>query len=367
MTDGYRVQEYTAWRELVACAPEIAAAEASDPFFTAQWFELLAAHGFDPAARLRLLVARDRTGRPRLALPLAGGQSITALSNFYSCLYSPLVVGSPIDSAALDALCRHLKTAPGGAAVVRLAPLDPQGDFALPMLAALRRAGFWADTYFCFGNWILAVGGRSYEAYLATLPGQLRTTLTRRARRLEREGASKVSIHTAPGPDLENAITDFVAVYQASWKDPEPHPRFIPELCRTAAKLGWLRLGILALDGRALAVQLWLHCAGRSMIYKLAYDEAFAHFSAGSLLTAALMQNAINNDHATEIDYLSGDEAYKRDWMSHRRERIGIVAFNPRSLRGLAAAAHHFAGKRARRGAAGAAHRSAPAVAAQRR
>ena len=180
---------------------------------------------------------------------------------------------------------------------------------------------------------------------LAALPGQLRTTLKRCARRLAREGAWKVAIHTAPGPDLESAITDFVAVYQASWKDPEPYPRFIPELCRTAAKLGWLRLGILSLEGRALAAQLWLHCAGRSMIYKLAYDEAFAHLSPGSLLTAALMQNAIDNDHATEIDYLSGDEAYKRDWMSHRRERIGIVAFNPRSLYGLAAAARHFAGK----------------------
>ena len=345
MTDGYFVEEYAAWRELHDSAPEIAAVEADDPFYTAQWFELLTAHGFDPAAKLRLLVVRDGAGRPRLALPLTGEARITALSNFYSCLYGPIVAASPIDRAALDAFCRYLKVAPAGAAVLRLAPLDGQGDFALPMLAALRRAGFWADTYFCFANWVLAVGGRGYETYLAALPGQLRTTLTRCARRLAREGAWKVSIHTAPGPDLENAITDFVAVYQASWKDPEPHPRFIPELCRTAAKLGWLRLGILALDGRALAVQLWLHCAGRSMIYKLAYDEAFAHFSAGSLLTAALMQNAIDHDHAAEIDYLSGDEAYKRDWMSHRRERIGIVAFNPRSLYGLAAAARHFAGK----------------------
>jgi hypothetical protein len=45
-----------------------------------------------------------------------------------------------------------------------------------------------------------------------------------------------------------------------------------------------------------------------------------------------------------EVDYLIGDDAYKQDWMSHRRERWGIVAYNPRTLFGLAGALKQMLG-----------------------
>ncbi|MFZ2388006.1 MAG: hypothetical protein WAW69_09375, partial [Polaromonas sp.] len=37
----------------------------------------------------------------------------------------------------------------------------------------------------------------------------------------------------------------------------------------------------------------------------------------------------------TEVDFLIGDDAYKKNWMSHRRERWGIVAYNPKTLGGI--------------------------------
>jgi CelD/BcsL family acetyltransferase involved in cellulose biosynthesis len=114
---------------------------------------------------------------------------------------------------------------------------------------------------------------------------------------------------------------------------------------RTAAAQGWLRLGVLALDGQAIAAQLWLVHDGKASIYKLAYVEGFERYSAGSVLTHALMQHVIDVDQVQEVDYLTGDDGYKQDWMSHRRERRGIVAFDLRTLRGLALAARHVVGK----------------------
>jgi CelD/BcsL family acetyltransferase involved in cellulose biosynthesis len=38
------------------------------------------------------------------------------------------------------------------------------------------------------------------------------------------------------------------------------------------------------------------------------------------------------------IDYGTGDDAYKQDWMAERRTLWRIEAFNPRTLRGLAGA-----------------------------
>ena len=54
-------------------------------------------------------------------------------------------------------------------------------------------------------------------------------------------------------------------------------------------------------------------------------------------------------DKVKFVDYLSGDDAYKRDWMSHRRERWGILAFNLRTPRGAIAAARHVGARAVKR------------------
>ena len=112
-----------------------------------------------------------------------------------------------------------------------------------------------------------------------------------------------------------------------------------------AADQGWLRLGILTLGYDVIAAQLWLVKSNKASIYKLAYVKGFEPFSPGSLLTQAMMRQAIDVDGVNEVDYLTGDDAYKRDWMSHRRERWGIVAFHLGTLRGAWLAAMHAVGR----------------------
>ncbi|MFI4982229.1 MAG: GNAT family N-acetyltransferase, partial [Nevskiales bacterium] len=168
-------------------------------------------------------------------------------------------------------------------------------------------------------------------------------------RRLDQAGPWQLAIHQESGASLDTAIADFIAVYQRSWKQPEPYPDFIGSLCRMAAARGWLRLGILSQQDRPIAAQLWLVRNAKASIYKLAYDQAESRFSPGSILTATLMEHVIEQDGVKEVDYLTGDDNYKKDWMSDRRERRGIIAFDPRTLHGLLAAARHFGAKRIRK------------------
>jgi CelD/BcsL family acetyltransferase involved in cellulose biosynthesis len=147
------------------------------------------------------------------------------------------------------------------------------------------------------------------------------------------------------GDHLADTIAAFEQVYNASWKTPEPYPQFIPGLIRMCAEQGWLRMGIAYIDDVPAAAQLWIVYQGIASIYKLAYDEKFSAESVGSILTSRLMQHVIDIDKVRQVDFLSGDDPYKKDWMSHRRERRGIIAYNLRTAYGLLGALRHMGGK----------------------
>ena len=108
---------------------------------------------------------------------------------------------------------------------------------------------------------------------------------------------------------------------------------------------GWLRLGVAWLKDEPVAAQLWIVAGGKANIYKLAYHEGYKSYAPGTLLTAMLMQHVMEQDRVAEIDYLIGDDAYKKSWMNQRRERWGLIAYNPRSLAGLLGLVRELAGR----------------------
>jgi len=71
-------------------------------------------------------------------------------------------------------------------------------------------------------------------------------------------------------------------------------------------------MGLAKLNGAPVAAQMWTVAHGRAAIYKVAYHEAYKQYAAGTLVTALLMEQVIDVDRVTEIDYLIGDDAYKK-------------------------------------------------------
>jgi len=340
--------DFTALR---VAAPELIG-DTGEVFSSLDWFETLSNHGFDPQAR-RVLLLATKPGLPPVCLPVLADRELRSLSNFYSALFAPISPMTAADSRdgngdrseQLTALAQHLYAAPQRWPLLCLHPLDQEGAFYRDFGDSLRRAGYWVDSFHCFANWTLLLNGRNFEHYFSSLPSRLQNTIRRAQRKLERDGQLSVLIHRDPGPALDAAIADFESIYAASWKEPEPYPDFIGAWCRRAAASGRLRLGVLALDGQALAAQIWLLDGGKASIFKLAYREGAQPYSPGSVLTAALMRQVIDDDGVHEVDFLSGDDAYKQDWMSHRRERRGLIAFRRDSVRGLLAGTRHALGK----------------------
>lgn len=325
---------------------------------TPDWFELLAQHGSALGTKPQWLLVTDGDS-PILGLPLieAPGR-LAGLSNFYTPLYAPILLCGdsaapdwPIGSAparALAAAARFLRHGAPRPAVIQLQPLDTTGAFYPAMRNALATAGYVVDSYFCFGNWYLPCDGLRFADYFARRPSALQNTVHRARKKLDRAGEWKIGIHAHPGTALNAAVDAFEAIYQRSWKPSEAFPDFVRKLCFLAAQRGWLRLGVLSLNGVAIASQIWLVDQGKAAIFKLAYDPDATSYSPGSLLTTALMEHVLEHDTVDEIDYLSGDDAYKKDWMSHRRERRGLIAFDLTMPRGLFAAARHYGGKKCR-------------------
>ena len=321
----------------------------TDPHLTRDWFKLLERTALPTGAVVSYLPVGPPARPDACLLPMMrlarSHWRIEALATCYSPIFGPIDEPNLDDTLLRNVFNRIRANRAQHTALLDLAPLSPDEPFFGRARQALRASGWMVGTYFRFGNWYVRINSPDFSAYLAQRPSALRNTLTRARRKLERRSDVDLRIHSAPGRTLEQAISDYSIVYGQSWKRPEPYPEFIPGLCRLAAARGWLRLGVLTLGQRPVASQLWLVSGGRAHIVKIAYDPDYRHLSVGTVLTARLMQFVIEQDRVNEIDYLIGDDAYKRDWTPQRRERHGLIAFNPASLRGLALAARHFAGR----------------------
>jgi CelD/BcsL family acetyltransferase involved in cellulose biosynthesis len=102
------------------------------------------------------------------------------------------------------------------------------------------------------------------------------------------------------------------------------------------------------MDDQPIASQVWIVNSGKASIYKLGQDQRFDEFSAGSILTAKLMEHVLEVDRVKEVDFGSGDDPYKKTWLPQRRERWGILAMNPRSLAGLLGIVRNVGGRAAK-------------------
>lgn len=261
---------------------------------------------------------------------------LSCIANYYSSLYTPLISSAIDRRPPLADVVAKLTNARPRTAIVEFAPLDSADS---PMLLdALVEQGWYSRQYFRFGNWYLPASSLSFEAYMAERPSQIRNTWLRKSRKFRIEGNGRLELVTSVD-ETRRALDAFASIYSKSWKKPEPYAEFVPGWAEICARNGWLRMGIAWIGDVPVAAQFWFTRHGRAYIFKLAYDDEYARWSAGTLLTAFMIQYSLETDKVDEIDYLTGDDPYKKSWMSQRRERVGIRACNLSTVRGMMAGA----------------------------
>lgn len=284
------------------------------------WYEALHRRCLSGTS-LRIIQAVEGSAEVWLMLVSLSPRRATALANWYSFRWAPLFLGDPDEQTRgrlLDAAAGQMMR---GCAHVDLYPLEATDE----LLAALRRSGWFAVARPMGGRHVLRVERRSFADYWAARPGRLRALVKRKGR----SEPFALSVHDM----FSDALwADYVAVHGRSWKEPEPAGglALLREIAEREGAAGRLRLGFARLDGRAVAAQLWTVEGGAALIHKLNHDRALDAQSPGTLLSHAMFAHAIDVDRVETIDYGTGDNAYKTDWMDVRIPLHRIDAFNPR-------------------------------------
>jgi hypothetical protein len=304
--------------------------QATAPFDRAEWFALLAETGLVPLVAM----ASDAGATAALALTEAGGR-ITPLRNWYSFTWRELAPAGEAGDRLLASLAHQLKSRGWR---VTLEPVPEEDGSATRLARAFREAGWQVAVEPCDINHVLPVKGRSFAQYWESRPGPLRTTLKRKAKKVE------VAVLTHFDPAV---WAEYEAIYAASWKPAEDQPAMLRAFAQGEGAAGRLRLGIARAEGLAVAAQAWTVENSIAYIHKLAHLESHKHLSAGTTLTAELFRHVIDIDRVTLVDFGTGDQGYKGDWMEEVRPRFRIDCLDPARLRAWPALA-----KRRLRGAA---------------
>ena len=289
-------------------------------FLSREWFESLVAATGEAGQSLSLVSVVDE-GSVLALLPLTGENGRwQSFSHRYTALYS-LLLAPEHQAEVLACLAKGLSQMPAHS--LQLSPVDADDAKLLGLRQALEACGYDYHQHFSFYNWIHRTRGQSFDDYMAERPARLRGTIARKRRKLEREHECRMQMFT--GDQVARGLKDYHAAYAASWKAYEQYADLLDTAAIKLSEPGWTRLAVLYIDGQAAAAQLWFVVQGKASIFRLAYDENWKRYSPGSILTAWLMQHVIDIDKVEEIDFLTGNEAYKQDWMSERRQRWRLL------------------------------------------
>jgi hypothetical protein len=323
-------------------------AGAEDFFLGIEWFDLLFQSCLSADWTPAIFVVGDSEGIFFMATRRKDAwyapRRLTSATNFYSMTYRPIF--APGCNQAETIVAFATAVAKARTDMVEFRNISVEDSTANELTYSLERAGFLVEEHQQFENWYEVTDGMSGKSYFDARPSRLRNTIERRYKKASKERKLRTTIYSSGGEDVTVGIDDWQRIYAKSWKEPEQYPTFIPGLLTLCALKGILRLGVFYVDDQPASAQIWLVVNKKATIYKLAYDEAYESLSVGSILTKQMFDRALDVDHVEEVDYGSGSEPYKKDWMTQRRIVVGLTAYNRWTPRGALAASCIVAAKR---------------------
>jgi CelD/BcsL family acetyltransferase involved in cellulose biosynthesis len=170
-----------------------------------------------------------------------------------------------------------------------------------------------------------------FDSYLASLGKKERHELRRKVRRLET--GRRVAFRFASGGERDTVLDRFFALHRSAPGEKGEfmtarNERFFRDVADAIAARGWLRLGVLSVEGDDAAVLFAFAYEGTLALYNAAYDPALAPLSVGIVAHANAIRDAIA-EGLRSYDLLRGAEPYKYDLGATDHWLLRIEATRP--------------------------------------
>ena len=348
------------WNALLACC------DYPTPFCSWEWaWEWWQRFGGAASPRCRLIVAEAHDAAGTLVglapffFPAAEAgplrlRPLRPLATRIHCLVDdlteePLVLlRADAPEAAFEALCRALLAWPG------------RGDWDLIHLRLLRRAGtgaigpLWRRLPGTFPFVLTRPKKRlgqtrelaaAWPEFRRSLSKSMRDNTAYYPRLLTREGhAWSVTILRDPEA-VSQAVRTLIRLHtcRAESERGPAHTNHLPGaeqqaflhdiLTRLSAQ-GMAAVALLEVDGKTIAAQSVLECAGRLTFYYSGFDPRWHRYSPVTVLHAALIQDALLRG-LTGLDYLPEAEPWKTRWGTEAAwvyDELSCLSLSPRSV-----------------------------------
>lgn len=318
-----------AWRDL--CSRALEANAFAEPGFLVAAARHIAPPGlefllvWEGAERRRLL------GVLALAPPRLG---VAAVWRSKEAGLAALVLDRDGAAAAFEAAALWLSKARPRAAGLLVPTLAAGGATARLLEAFAGRLGLAFIAHNPRQRAILYAARDRQKRFDAALPGKRLKEWRRLRRRFEERGA--LAFRSAQGAEAAQAAETFLALEPKNWKGRGGAPlgadpgraAFARAALAAFAAEGKLRVDSLELNGEPAAMGLILFSKDRAFYWKTAYDEAFAEFSPGVLLTLDLSRRQQDDPRiaATDSCAIAGHPMIERLWPRRLELVDGLVA-----------------------------------------
>lgn len=248
--------------------------------------------------------------------------------------YLDIIVRHGEEAGALAALATHLKDS---RLMLELSQVKLAPTAASRLATILVRDGWGAAQLVTDMCPYIVIGGRSWDAYLASLSSAHRYNLRRRIKNLYQSfqvGWERVTTEE----ELHHSFRDFMDLHQARWArrrhadalQERALVEFHEEWCAIALKRGWLRLYLLKLDGTPTAAVYGFKYRDNFLFYQSGFDPGYSAHSVGMVALAMSIRAALE-EGAVEYDLLHGDESYKFLWTDQGRDLSRLELCPPNS------------------------------------
>jgi CelD/BcsL family acetyltransferase involved in cellulose biosynthesis len=282
-------------------------------------------------------------GRPSSRLPI---RTLEAPCNSLTFLGSPVLdrdhAGEAL-SAMLDAVAEN----PTLPKLICANQIAMDGAVYAALVGAAGRRGFRIVEIERRQRAQLDAPVAGQAAPVSPVSSKRRAELRRHRKRLAEQGELR-QISSRKPEEVSAAFQEFLDLEAAGWKGRKSRRgraiRNAPPLCAFAqtmivglARDGCAGIETLRLDGRAIAMNIWLRSGRTAFGWKMAYDEAYAKWGPGSLLMEATTETAFADGTIDTIDSCNRDTsaALAQIWPERREIADLLIDVSPGgSLRG---------------------------------